>query len=67
MDSDSFDENYYSDGDETEEDESDQSEVEMHLESKKEAYDRYMDMLLKRARDIVGEEDGSEESEDDGE
>lgn len=31
----------------------------MHINMKKEAYDRYMDMLLKRAHEAANELDGS--------
>ena len=36
------------------------AQVEMHINCKKEAYDRYMDMLLKRAYEAVSEQDDSE-------
>lgn len=38
-------------------------QVELHLEIKKNAYDRYMDMLLKKAFEKVGEEEDGYQSE----
>lgn len=39
--------------------------MELHLEIKKNAYDRYMDMLMKRALQKMEDEDEKDEDEDD--
>ncbi|ONK55934.1 uncharacterized protein A4U43_C10F2450 [Asparagus officinalis] len=66
MEDDSYERDYYHDGDEGIEMECQRqkSEVEMHIDVKREAYDHYMDMLLKRAYEITSEQDDSESTED---